>query len=143
MSERANTPVGFKVLVVGNIGVLRRGIVQFLNTLDISSSASEASFESVVSEIVGESDWDLIALDLEAGGDLAILKQIREIQPRVRVLVLNSDNTPSDVKAAFAAGASGYLGKSSSVQAWHDAFATVAAGGSYPGSGLKSGAAWP
>ena len=135
MNERANTPVGFKVLVVGNNVVLRRGIVQFLNTLDISLSAGEASFESVVSEIVGDFDWDLIALDFEAGGDLAILKHTREVRPRVRVLVLNSDNRPSDVEAAIAAGASGYLGKSSPVQAWHDAFETVSAGGIYPGPG--------
>jgi DNA-binding NarL/FixJ family response regulator len=51
------------------------------------------------------------------------------------MLVLNSGNTPADVKAAFAEGASGYLGKNSPVQEWRDAFATVAAGGFYSGPG--------
>jgi two-component system nitrate/nitrite response regulator NarL len=132
---RANVPTASKVLVVGSNSVLRRGIVQFLHTLDISLSAGEASFESVMSEFVGDFDWDLVALDFEAGGDLAILKRIREVRPKIPMLVLNSDYTPSDIKAAFAAGASGYLGKSSPVQAWRDAFETVAAGRIYPGSG--------
>src|SRR6187549_3122203 len=81
MNERANMPVGFKVLVVGNNGVLRRGIVQFLETLDISSSAGDASFESVMSEIGDDFEWDMVALDFEAGGDLAILKHIRAERP--------------------------------------------------------------
>jgi DNA-binding NarL/FixJ family response regulator len=132
LTEHANTPVSLKVLVVGDNGVLRRGIVQFLHTLDISISTGEASFESVVSDTMGDIDWNLIALDLEGGGDLTILKRINEVRPRVRILVLNSGNTPADVKAAFAAGASGYLAKNSPVQGWRDTFATVAAGGRYP-----------
>jgi DNA-binding NarL/FixJ family response regulator len=132
MPEHANRPVDLKVLVVGNDSVLRRGIIQFLNTVDVSLSAYEASFESVVSDIVGDIDWGLIVFDFETGGDLAILKRIREARPGVRMLVLNSGNSPFDVKAALAAGALGYLDKNSPVQVWHDAFAVVAAGGRYP-----------
>ena len=135
MIEHAKPSINLKVLVVGNNEVLRHGIIQFLNTLDFSLNAGEASFESVVSDTTADIDWDLIALDLEGGGDLSILKRINEVWPRVRILVLNSGNTPADVKAAFAAGASGYLAKNGPVQDWRDAFATVAAGGDYPDSG--------
>ena len=132
MTKHAKPSVDLKVLVVGNNGVLRHGIAQFLNTLDISLSAGEATFVSVLSEMIGDSDWDLIALDFEEGGDLAILKHISEVRPGMRMLALNSHNTPADIRAALAAGASGYLGKSSPVQAWRDAFEIVAAGGRYP-----------
>jgi DNA-binding NarL/FixJ family response regulator len=85
--------------------------------------------------MIGDFDWDLVALDLEGGGDLTILKRISEIQPGIRMLVLIVESTSADIKAAFAAGASGCLGKNSPVQAWRDAFETVAAGGVYPGPG--------
>jgi DNA-binding NarL/FixJ family response regulator len=132
MTERAHAPVGFKVLVVGSDGALRRGIVQFLRTINISPWVGEATFESVLTAMLGDFDWDLVALDLEGGSDLTILKRISEIQPGIPMLVLTADDTPAAVKAAFAAGASGCLGKSSPVQAWSDAFETVAAGGRYP-----------
>jgi DNA-binding NarL/FixJ family response regulator len=132
MTGRANPPAVLRVLVVGNHGVLRRGIAQYLRTINLSTRVGEATLESVLTDITGDFDWDLIALDLEGGGDLTILKRITEVRPGIPILVLHPDDTPAGLQAAFAAGASGYLGKSSPVQAWRAAFETVAAGGRYP-----------
>jgi DNA-binding NarL/FixJ family response regulator len=133
VTEPNPRPIKFNVLVVGNNRVLRRGIVEYFRTVTLVPKVGEATFESALTAISGDSDWHLVAIDLEGGGDLTIISRLHEARPRIPTLVLNTDSTPASVTAALAAGASGYLGKNGPAEAWQDALEIVAGGGVYPG----------
>jgi two-component system, NarL family, invasion response regulator UvrY len=132
MTEHARAPLNRKVLVIANNAVLRSGLVQYLRLMNSSFTVGEASLESDLAQVDPAGAWDMIALDLQGGIDLEIVRRLKQLHPNIPVLVLNDDSKHVHVMAAIAAGASGYLSKSSAVQDWRSAFETVAAGGNYP-----------
>jgi DNA-binding NarL/FixJ family response regulator len=76
---------------------------------------------------------DVIVADLsmpEMDG-LEATRKLRQILPRTPVIILTMHDDTSHVKAAFAAGASGYLVKSSAPRELFEAMRQVLAGGRY------------
>src|SRR5713226_6472061 len=61
-----------------------------------------------------EANPDVLTLDLTmpGGGGLKILERLRQACPQTRVLVLTMHEDPSYLRAALAAGGSGYVAKS-------------------------------
>ncbi|MBX2893537.1 MAG: response regulator transcription factor [Saprospiraceae bacterium] len=91
-----------------------------------------------VSKLLSESKADLLLMDLnlpEADG-LKILPSVKQDSANTRVLVMTVYDDPRLVKAAFKAGADGYMLKSGTKDELFDAIEKVIDGQTYLGSGL-------
>src|SRR6185436_6837748 len=64
-------------------------------------------------DLVRERDWDVAVLDLSLGGrdGLEVLKELKQIRPRLPVLILSMHSEELFARRAFKAGASGYITK--------------------------------
>ena len=74
---------------------------------------------------------DLVLLDLAMRGldGLAVLKQLRQLEPAPRVLMLTSSDEAADAIAALDAGADGYITKAARYDELVEAIREAAAGG--------------
>ncbi len=102
-----------RILLVDDHPIFRRGLHGII----------EDSFETVMVEEVGTASgtlalvrtqpWDVIVLDisLKDGDGLEVVKQIRELNPRIPVLMLSMHPDEHFARRSAAAGASGYLTK--------------------------------
>jgi two-component system invasion response regulator UvrY len=87
-----------------------------------------------VCRLVREENWDLVVLDISLGGGrngLDALKKIREIRPRLRVLILTMHAEEQYASRAFKAGAAGYITKDSARAELLKAINKVSEGGKY------------
>jgi DNA-binding NarL/FixJ family response regulator len=64
---------------------------------------------------VREQDWDIVVLDLSLGdrNGLEVLKELKQIRPRLPVLILSMRSEQQYARRAFKAGAAGYITKDS------------------------------
>ena len=74
---------------------------------------------------------DLVLLDLAMRGldGLAVLKQLRQLEPAPRVLMLTSSDEAADAIAALDAGADGYITKAARYDELVEAIREAAGGG--------------
>jgi DNA-binding NarL/FixJ family response regulator len=79
--------------------------------------------------------WDVMILDLSLpdGSGLEVLKQVRELQPRMPVLILSMHSAEQFARRAIAAGAAGYLTKDTADAELVTAVARLLSGGKYFG----------
>jgi DNA-binding NarL/FixJ family response regulator len=77
--------------------------------------------------------FDLVLLDLALPGfsGLESLVRFREAHPDVRVIVVSADEDPATVRGAYAAGAGGYIMKSTKPKVVVSAMRLIAEGGRY------------
>ena len=77
-------------------------------------------------------------LDLSLGGKsgLDVLKELKQIRPRLPVLILSMHSEEQYARRAFRAGASGYITKDSSRVELFNAIEKIRAGGKYVSPGL-------
>jgi DNA-binding NarL/FixJ family response regulator len=73
----------------------------------------EADSGSKVMPLIGQTDPDLVLLDVRMPGmdGLTVLERVRERYPKVRVAILSAVDDPSVIQAAFHRGASAYIVK--------------------------------
>lgn len=85
-----------------------------------------------------EQDWDIVVLDISLGGrsGLEVLKEIKQIRPRLPVLILSMHSEEQFARRAFRAGADGYITKDSPRSELVKAIMKVTEGGSYVSSAL-------
>ncbi|MGA8006285.1 MAG: response regulator transcription factor [Burkholderiales bacterium] len=93
----------------------------------------ESSLDAALERAAQLEQLDLVLLDLGLPGcaGLDALTRFRARFPRVPIVVLSADDTAATVRAALAAGASGYVPKTSSPALMQSAFRLVASGGIY------------
>lgn len=91
-----------------------------------------------VSEILRQNPMDLLVLDLSLSepDGLAILPAVKKGYSNTRVLVMTLQDDPRLVKAAFRAGADGYMLKSSSKDELFRAIEEVMGGNTFVGKGV-------
>jgi DNA-binding NarL/FixJ family response regulator len=104
----------FRVLIADDHGVVRRGIRSLLEGepgLEVCGEAVDG-FDAV--DYVKKNRPELVILDLTMPGlnGLDALREIRESAPKTRVLILTMHFSEDVARAAFQAGAQGYLLKS-------------------------------
>jgi len=77
--------------------------------------------------------FDLVLLDLALPGfgGIESLLRFRKAQPEMRVAVVSADEEPGTVRAAYAAGAAGYIAKSTKPKVVVSAMRLIADGGEY------------
>lgn len=119
-----------RVMLVDDHTVLRAGLRMLINGQVDMEVVAEADNTRDALACALEQQPELILLDLimPGGGSLPLIEKLQASDPVPRVLVLTMHDDPSYVRAALAAGASGYLVKTIREQDLLEAIRTVQRG---------------
>jgi DNA-binding NarL/FixJ family response regulator len=104
-----------RVLILGAHEVAREGLKYFIDRHFGGCIFGEASTASGAFVLAREQDWDAAILDstLEERSCLDALKELKQIRPRLPILVLSTHSEVDYATRAFQAGAAGYIAKDS------------------------------
>ena len=122
-----------KLLIADDHAVVRRGLKQILEETSDIEVSGEATNSREVLELVSSKHWDVLVLDITMPGrsGLDILKEIKQLSPRLPVLVLSMHAEEQFASRVLKAGASGYLPKESAPEELVKAIRKVCLGGKY------------
>ena len=122
-----------KVLIADDHALFREGLRQLLDDSPHIVVADEASSGPEVLEKISANDYDILLLDIAMPGmsGLDVLKQLKNLKPRLRVLVLSMYPEEQYAVRAIKAGALGYLTKRSASGELITAIRKVSDGGTY------------
>ena len=128
MSEVATK--GISVLLVDDHPIVRQGYRRVLESQGDLHVIAEADNAPDAYAAFKAHDPDVVVMDISMPGasGLEAIRNIRARNPRARVLVFTMHNEAVLVKAAFNAGASGFVTKSSAPSAVVNAIRSVARG---------------
>lgn len=121
-----------RILIVDDHAVVRDGVKRIFEAPG-AIVFGEASTGLAALQLARERDWDLAVLDLSLGNEsgLEVLKEFKQIRPRLPVLILSMHSEEQYARRAFKAGASGYITKDSSRTELAKAVNQLMAGGKY------------
>ena len=123
-----------KVLIADDHAVVRNGVKKIFEDQPYETTFGEASTAHEVAKLVREENWDLVILDISLGvgrSGLDALKEIRQIRPRLCVLILTMHAEEQYARRALKAGAAGYITKDSPRAELLNAINKVMGGGRY------------
>jgi DNA-binding NarL/FixJ family response regulator len=122
-----------RILIIDDHEIVRDGLKNILNEEPEDIAFGEASTSPEALSLAAEHDWDVVVLDLSLGGrsGLEILKELKQIRPRLPVLILSMHSEEQYARRAFKAGAAGYITKDSPRAELVKAINKVATGGKY------------
>ncbi len=120
-----------RILTIDDHEVVRAGI-KGIFTSD-AEEFGEARNGAEALKLVREHDWDIAVLDISLGGrsGLEVLKEIKQLKPRLPVLMLSMHAEAQYAIRAFKGGAAGYVSKDSSRGELRLAILKVIKGGRY------------
>jgi two-component system invasion response regulator UvrY len=121
------------ILVIDDHPLLRHAVRQLIEQHYPSSIVREAANADEAMRIVRAQLVELMILDiaLPDQSGLTLLKQIKQIRPKTKCLILSIHEDPHYVGLALKHGASGYLTKESAPEELQEAVRVVLAGGRY------------
>jgi two-component system response regulator NreC len=119
-----------RVMLVDDHTVLRAGLRMLVNGQADMEVVAEAdnTRDALVRALEHQPELILLDLTMPGGGSLPLIEKLQASDPVPRVLVLTMHDDPSYVRAALAAGASGYLVKTIREQDLLEAIRTVQRG---------------
>lgn len=122
-----------KILIADDHSIVREGLKQIVADSPEMAVRGEAVNGQQVLELVHNTDYDLILLDIAmpGRGGIDTLKQLKIEKPEIPVLILSMYPEDQYAVRAIKAGASGYLTKESAPEELIGAIKKVAQGGKY------------
>jgi len=125
-----------KILTIDDHEVVRRGIKEMFT--ENSATFGEARSGAEALALVRKQQWDIAVLDISLGGrsGLEVLAELKQLRPRMPVLILSMHAEEQYAVRAFRAGASGYINKASSGEELRSAILKIVKGGQYVGPSL-------
>ena len=104
-----------RILIADDHPVVRRGLKQILLENYPTASIGEAGDAEHLIEQVINQDWDIVICDMNMPGRSGFdaLQQIKELSPKLPVLIMSMYPEDQYAIRVLKAGASGYLGKES------------------------------
>jgi DNA-binding NarL/FixJ family response regulator len=121
-----------RIAVVDDHPVARHGMANILDPVpDLQVVAAVDGVAALPRDEGGRLAVDLVLLDLYLGDGHPALSAISELSETVPVLVVSASRAPADVLRAMQAGASGYLTKHATEEAYVTAIRSIASGGFY------------
>src|ERR1700733_9668426 len=122
-----------KVLIVDDHEVVRDGVKRLLEEQPGEVSCGEAGTPDQAIEMGLLGDWDAVVLDLSFAdkSGLDVLKELKQLRPRLPVLVLTMHSEEQYARRAFKAGAAGFITKDSPRAELSKAIYKVMEGGKY------------
>jgi two-component system, NarL family, invasion response regulator UvrY len=105
-----------RILIVDDHEVVRDGVKRIFEEQPGTTAFGDASTASEALQVISEHDWDIVVLDLSLGGrsGLDLLKELKQVCPRIPVLILSMHSEEQYARRAFKAGAAGYITKDTS-----------------------------
>jgi DNA-binding NarL/FixJ family response regulator len=121
---------GARVLLIDDHAILREGLSALINAEAGLAVVGQAQTVAEAVEIAGSLDFDLIISDmrLPVATGMQDIVQLRSRYPAARLLALTAHNSAESIRAAFAAGADGYMLKDATRAELMDAVCAVLAG---------------
>lgn len=103
-----------RVILADDHAIVREGLKLLLSTVDGMTVTGEAADGDTVERLLREMAADLLILDLGMPGvnGFQFIRNVRAAWPGLRILIVTANLEPRSVRAAFEAGANGYLTKS-------------------------------
>jgi two-component system invasion response regulator UvrY len=125
-----------KILTVDDHEVVRRGLREMFT--EASATFGEARSGAEALTLVRDQSWDIVVLDISLGGrsGLEVLSEIKQLRPKLPVLILSMHAEEQYAVRAFRAGASGYINKASPGEELQRAILKIVNGGQYVGPAL-------
>jgi two-component system invasion response regulator UvrY len=122
-----------KILIVDDHVVVRDGMKRIFDEQPGEAAFGEASTAQEALKLVREETWDAVVLDISLNGrsGLDVLIELRQLCPRLPVLILSMHSEEQYALRAFKAGAAGYITKDSSRAELVQAINKVIHGGRY------------
>ncbi len=104
-----------KILLVDDHSVVRKGIRLLLQSLGSDYNISEAESGEIALKKMSETDYDVLMTDISMPKmtGLELIKQVRERDSKIKILVFTMHLDEAYVTEAFDNGADGYLCKES------------------------------
>ncbi|MFW9817878.1 MAG: response regulator [Candidatus Thorarchaeota archaeon] len=129
--NRTSAPI--RILIADDHAVLRSGLRMLLDAEPDMQVVGEAGDGVIALAHVRELCPDVVLLDLTMPrmGGLEVLRQIREIAPQTRVLILTMHDDEGYLREALAAGCAGYVLKRAADIELFSAIRAVYQGGTY------------
>ncbi len=124
------------VLIVDDHPFFRQGICLYIEPIqDIAIGAEASNGQEAVSLLV-DNNFDVILMDLQMPeiDGIEATRQILDINPDIKILIMTSFNSWDKVYQALQVGAAGYILKDAEPEELMAAIRAVAAGGNYFGS---------
>jgi two-component system, NarL family, invasion response regulator UvrY len=122
-----------RVLIVDDHAVLRDGLKHMIDEPRGTAVCREASTAQEAVDLVQQEEWDLVVLDISLGemSGLDVLKHVKQVRPKLPVLIFTMHPERQYARRSFKAGAAGYVTKDSSPTELRQAIRKVVAGGRY------------
>jgi DNA-binding NarL/FixJ family response regulator len=122
-----------KVLIADDHAVVRRGLKHILADEYKTLTVGEAENAQKALELARQQEWDVIVLDISMPGrnGLEALKELKQMRPRLPVLILTSHSEEQYAIRVLKAGAAGYMTKESAPEHLIEAIRKVIKGGKY------------
>jgi DNA-binding NarL/FixJ family response regulator len=127
-----------KILIVDEHEVVRAGVMRIVEQPGIVFG--EASSADQALQLARDEDWDLVVMDfsLGEGSGLELLKELKQIRPRLPVLIFSRHADHEYARRLLTAGVSGYITKDSPRAELIKAVNKVIEGGRYVSSALAA-----
>ncbi|MEA2383552.1 MAG: hypothetical protein QOH72_3523 [Solirubrobacteraceae bacterium] len=121
-----------RVLVAEDHPLVREGVIRALERDPGIEVVGAADNGITAMELAGELKPDVMVLDLRMPGlgGAVVLERLRGELPDIRALVMTANESPESLLDAVAAGAAGYLSKSTTGEELRQAVITTYGGGS-------------
>ena len=102
-----------RILIVDDHEVVRAGLMRIIEQPE--TVFGEASNGEQAVKLAAEENWDLVVLDLSLDfhGGLELLKELKQVRPKLPILILSMHSEEQYARRAFQAGAAGYITKDS------------------------------
>src|SRR5260370_40223144 len=127
-----------RILIIADHAVVRDGVKRIFEEQPGVTAFGEASTGPEAVNLVRQQPWDVAVLDLSLGGasGLEVLKELKQVRPKLPVLILSMHSEEQYARRAFRAGAAGYITKDNSRAELVAAVNKVIEGGRYVSPGL-------
>jgi two-component system, NarL family, invasion response regulator UvrY len=127
-----------RILIVDDHPVVRRGLKQMLADEYQTLTVGEAQNAQEAFRLIGAQSWDIVVLDISMPdkSGLEVLKELKQLRPKLPVLILTSYPEEQYAIRILKAGAQGYMTKESAPEHLIAAIRKVTRGGRYISPGL-------
>lgn len=105
-----------RVVIISSIRLYRDGLAEVLSQQDGITVAGTIGYPPAGLDGLAELGPDVVLVDLGTPEGLAILRQVVQWNPRVRVVALGLPETESNVIACAEAGAAGYVPREATLE---------------------------